>query len=222
MDIGSFIMEADGIRWASDFGMQGYESLESKGIQLFGRTQDAQRWTVFRLTNRVHNTLTIDDQLQLVKGYAKIDKHSADENFSYAISDLSTVYQDQLSSVKRGVAIVDKKYVVVRDELTSTGKVSTTIRWTMLTSADVSITGSNTAALTKNGKKLLIRVDSPASVRMKTWSTEPTTDYDAPNPGTILVGFECDVPANTKESLQVMLIPESAGNVSFNKVLEQW
>jgi hypothetical protein len=40
MDIGSFIMEADGVRWASDFGMQDYESLESKGIEVFGCTQD--------------------------------------------------------------------------------------------------------------------------------------------------------------------------------------
>jgi hypothetical protein len=32
MDIGSFIMEADGEKWAMDFGMQQYESLESKGF----------------------------------------------------------------------------------------------------------------------------------------------------------------------------------------------
>lgn len=222
MDVGSFIMEANGIRWASDFGMQDYESLESKGIKLFGRTQDAQRWTVFRLTNRVHNTLTVDDQLQLVKGYAKIDKYSGADNFSYALSDLSTVYQDQLSEIKRGVAIVDKKYVVVRDELTATGKESTTIRWTMLTGANVEITGPNSAVLTKDGKKLLLRVDSPATIRMKTWSTEPTTGYDAPNPGTILTGFECDVPAGTKQTLQVLLIPENAGDVKFNKELNLW
>lgn len=222
MDIGSFVMEANGIRWASDFGMQDYESIESKGIQLFGRTQDAQRWTVFRLTNRVHNTLTIDDQLQLVKGYAQIDKYSANENFMFAISDLSTVYADQLAGVKRGVAIVDKKYVVIKDELSSTAKASTTIRWTMLTGADVEISGTNTATLTKNGKKLLLRVDAPGNIRMKTWSTKPTTDYDAPNPGTTLVGFECDVPANAKESLQVSLIPETAGSVDFNRSLDKW
>jgi hypothetical protein len=57
MDVGSFVMEADGQRWAMDFGMQEYESLESKGIEVFGRTQNAQRWTIFRLTNLVHNTL---------------------------------------------------------------------------------------------------------------------------------------------------------------------
>lgn len=222
MDVGSFVMEAGGVRWASDFGMQDYESLESKGIALFGRTQDAQRWTVFRLTNRVHNTLTVDNQLQMVKGYAKIDKYSDAENFSFALSDLSTVYDGQLSEVKRGVAIVDKKYVVVRDELAATGKESTTIRWTMLTGANVEITGPNSVTLTKDGKKLLLRVDSPATIRMKTWSTEPTTSYDAPNPGTILVGFECDVPAGARQTLQVMLIPETAGDVKFNKELMQW
>jgi hypothetical protein len=222
MDMGSFVMEWNGYRWASDFGMQEYESLESKGIQVFGRSQDAQRWTIFRLNNRAHNTLTVDDQLQLVKGYAKIDKYSGAEDFSYAMSDLSSVYKDQLASIRRGVAIVDKKYVVVRDELVSTSKSSTTVRWTMLTGADVEITGANTAMLTKDGKKLYLRIDAPATIRMKTWSTAPTTDYDAANPGTTLVGFECDVPANTKEVLQVLMIPDSAGNVSFSKGLDQW
>ncbi|HEX3008024.1 MAG TPA: heparinase II/III family protein, partial [Bacteroidales bacterium] len=222
MDMGSFVMEWSGFRWASDFGMQEYESLESKGIQVFGRSQDAQRWTIFRLNNRAHNTLTIDDQLQQVKGYAKIDKYSDAENFSYAMSDLSTIYKDQLATIRRGAAIVDKKYVVVRDELVSTSKSSTTVRWTMLTGAEVEITGANTATLTKDGKKLYLRVDTPATIRMKTWSTAPTTSYDAANPGTTLVGFECDVPANTKEVLQVLLIPEAAGNVNFSKKLEQW
>lgn len=125
MDIGSFILEADGIRWASDFGMQEYESLESKGIDVFGRTQDAQRWTIFRLTNFVHNTLTIDNQYQQVKGYAKIDKFSDKPDFMYAVSDISSVYEDQLSSAKRGVAIVDKEFVVVSDELVAENKPTT-------------------------------------------------------------------------------------------------
>jgi len=224
MDIGSFVMEADGIRWASDLGSQNYESLESKGISVFGRTQDAQRWTIFRLNNRVHNTLTIDDQLQQVKGYAKIERYSENPDFPFAISDLSSVYANQLARVKRGVGIVDQRYVVVRDELKTTSKPATTLRWTMLTTAQVSITGENTATLTKDGKQLLLKVDSPAKVRMKTWSTEPTTNYDAPNPGTILVGFECDVPANAGEIFQVLLIPLASGqaDVSFSQSLDQW
>ena len=44
---------------------------------------------------------------------------------------------------------------------------------------------------------------------MKTWSTKPPRDYDAPNPGTILVGFEAIVPADTKVNLKVVLQPGS-------------
>lgn len=222
MDIGSFVMDADGSRWASDFGMQDYESLESKGIQVFGRTQDAQRWSIFRLNNRAHNTLTINNQLQQVKGYAKIDQYSDKPDFMYAISDLTTVYENQLAAEKRGVAIVDQKYVVVRDELTAPDK-QTTVRWTMLTSATPEL-GKNSIKLTKEGHSLVLKVDSPAKLTMKTWSTEPTTNYDAPNPGKYLIGFEFQLKPNQKQVVQVLLIPGSvdADKVEFGKELHKW
>ncbi|MEX1238437.1 MAG: heparinase II/III family protein [Cyclobacteriaceae bacterium] len=221
MDIGSFVMESDGVRWASDFGMQDYESLESKGIQLFGRTQDAQRWSVFRLNNFVHNTLAVNNQLQRVKGYAGIERYSDKPGFTYALSDLSTIYENQLAAIKRGVAIVDGKYVTVQDELTA-GDSSTTVRWTMLTPAEVSLSG-NTAILRKNGKELQLRVASPAGVKLRTWSTEPATDYDAPNPGTTLVGFEVQLRANEKAVFNVMLIPQGAEDkTKTTQRLEQW
>jgi hypothetical protein len=223
MDIGSFIMESDSVRWASDLGMQDYESLESKGIQLFGRTQDAQRWTVFRLNNYVHNTLTVDGELQRVSGYAQIDQFSDKGDFPFAISDLSSVYENQLASVRRGVGIVDESYVVVKDELTVLNK-SAKVRWTMLTPAEVSIIGNNTAILTKDGKQLTLRVDSPAKVVLKTWSTQPSTTYDAPNPGTTLVGFEIELPANAKAEFAVKLIPWQAEKKANGKIkpLNKW
>jgi hypothetical protein len=88
----------------------------------------------------------------------------------------------------------------------------------------VSITGNNTAELTKNSKKLTIKVKEPAGITMKTWSTEPTHTYDAPNPGTIMVGFETTIPANTKTALTVLLLPEGAlENTSITvKNLDGW
>jgi hypothetical protein len=223
MDIGSFIMDWGGVRWASDLGSQEYESLESKGIQVFGRTQDAQRWSIFRMNNFSHNTLTVDGKLQLVKGYAKIDRHSDKPAFSYAISDLSSVYEDQVKSARRGVGIVDDGYVVIRDELTTLDK-PTTIRWTMLTAADVSITSENTAVLKKDGKELTLQIDGPAKVALKTWSTQPTTTYDAPNPGTTFVGFEVMVPANQTETFNIRLIPQAKKVKTKTKIrsLDQW
>jgi hypothetical protein len=223
MDIGSFIMEWGGVRWASDLGSQEYESLESKGIQVFGRTQDAQRWSIFRMNNFAHNTLTVDGKQQLVEGYAKIDRYSDKPGFYYAISDLSTVYANQLATLHRGVGIVEESYVVVRDELTTLDK-PTTVQWKMLTAANVSITGKNTAILKKDGKQLTLRIDYPENVVLKTWSTEPTTTYDALNPGTSFVGFETIVPPAHSEKFIVRLIPQGMEEKSKNEIgsLHQW
>jgi len=222
MDIGSFVMEADGSRWATDLGMQEYESLESKGIEVFGRTQDAQRWSIFRINNYSHNTLTVDHQLQLVKGYARIDQFSDKPDFMYAISDLSSVYENQLAETKRGVAIVDQKFVVIRDEVIATGKPAT-IRWAMMTSA-TPVLGKNCITLSKEGHTLVLRVNTPSNVTMQTWSAEPTTSYDAPNPGKTLVGFEIKLKPNQKQTIQVLLIPGSADDkkVKFGKSLDNW
>jgi len=222
MDVGSFVMEADGVRWASDPGMQNYESLESKGMSIFGRAQDAQRWTIYRMNNHSHNVITINDQHQQVKGYGKIDAYSDAEAFSYVVSDISSVYDGQMKQVVRGVAIKDGKYVVVRDEVETLGK-ETKLKWAMFTFADVEL-GENSAILNQDNKKLYIQVKSPSDVEIKTWSTAPVNDYDATNPGTVMVGFECSLPANSKESFEVLLIPEGSLNSTTytDKNLKDW
>lgn len=222
MDVGSFVLEADGVRWVSDLGSQSYESLESKGMSIFGRTQDAQRWTIFRLNNYAHSTLTINNELQRVDGYAKIDKYSETEEFMNAVSDISTLYHGQLKKVTRGVGIKDKSFVVVRDELETLDK-PTKVRWNMVTLANVEL-GKNNAILTKDGKTLFLKVNGPKNIEMKTWSTAPTNGYDAENPGTIMVGFECEIPANTKESFEVLLVPGKVNETAgfLNKSLSNW
>ncbi len=222
MDIGSFIMEADGVRWVSDFGSQNYESLESKGISIFGKEQDAQRWTIFRLNNYAHSTLTINDELQRVDGYAKIDRFSDVTEFPFSISDISTVYKGQLKKAIRGVGIIEEKYVVVRDEIQTLDMV-TKVRWNMVTMADVQL-GNKEATLTKDGKMLKVKIQGPDNIQMKTWSTAPINNYDAENPGSIMVGFECEVAANSTETFEVLLVPEKSIGVAefLNKPLDQW
>ena len=222
MDVGSFVMEADGVRWAMDFGMQDYHSLESRGLNIWSGGEGGQRWDVFRYNNFVHNTLTIDGKMHNIRGHADIRSQSSSPDFMNAISDISKVFDGQLAECVRGIALVDKKYVIVRDELKTLDK-ETTIRWTMLTSAKARITGKNTIELTKDGKKLKVEVVEPAKVTMKTWSTASKNDYDEPNPGTILIGFEVKAPANTNQVMSVKLIPQSAKNtLSKIPVLKEW
>ncbi|GAA4398076.1 hypothetical protein GCM10023187_08240 [Nibrella viscosa] len=223
MDIGSFVMDADGVRWAMDFGMQDYNSLESKGVQLWGKEQNSQRWQVYRYNNFVHNTLTADNQLQVVESHAPISSHSGSPALMNATTDMTAAYKGTLAKAYRGVAIVDQAYVVVRDELETLPK-ATTVQWTMLTPADVKITAPNRAELTKDGKKLILQVQEPAGISLKTSSTDPPHDYDAPNPGTTLLTFDVAMPARAKGAITVLLLPEKAAGKVTKKVqsLAQW
>ncbi|WP_324679088.1 heparinase II/III domain-containing protein [Hymenobacter sp. GOD-10R] len=223
MDAGSFVMEAAGVRWAMDLGMQEYESLESKGVDLWNMKQNSQRWQVFRYNNLAHSTLAFNDSLQRVNGTATLTGSSNTPMFMNATTDLTGVYKSAVAKAVRGVAIVDKSYVVVRDEI-ETLPANTTVRWTMVTPATVRITGKNTAELTQDGKKLFLQVQEPAQVTMKTWPTTPPHAYDVPNPGTTLVGFEVQLPANAKTALNVLLVPEKAQKQAKQKStsLAQW
>ena len=169
-----------------------------------------------------HNVLIIDDEQQRVDGYAKIDKHSDADEFMYAISNISSVYSTQLKQVSRGVGIVEGKYTIIRDELETLDKI-TKVRWNMVTYATVEL-GDKEATLIDEGQVLYLKVQGPDNIQMKTWSTAPTNNYDAENPGTIMVGFECEVPANTNEAFEVMLIPKSVDSeaVFLGKTLEEW
>ncbi len=222
MDIGSFIMEANNRRWATDLGSQNYESLESLGMSIFGKDQDAERWTVFRVGTYSHNVLIIDNEQQRVDGYAKIDKYSDAEAFMYAVSDISTVYNGQLKKATRGVGIKDGKYTIIRDEIETLDK-STKVRWNMVTFSNV-VLGNKEATLTDDGKTLYLRVLGPDNVQMKTWSTAPTNNYDADNPGTIMVGFEYEVPANTSQAFEVILVPKPVDSEAtfLNITLDEW
>jgi hypothetical protein len=219
MDIGSFVIDAQGERWASDFGMQDYNSLETKGVDLWNRSQNSQRWEVFRLNNFAHNTLTFDGQLQNVKGYARIDTRSQDESQPAVTMDMSKIYQDQVAEAKRGIAIRDQKYVVVRDEIKTLDK-PVTMRWNLLTSAAIKIIGNKTVELTKNGKKMLLIFETKAKVEIKTWPTTPTHDYDVANPDTQFVGFEVTIPAASTESFNAYFT--SDGKVKPVKALAAW
>jgi len=222
MDVGSFVMEAEGVRWAADLGKVVYEDLESKGLNIFGTSQSAERWKIFRMSTYAHNVLIVNNKQQRVDGYAQIDSYSENPSFMHAVSDISTLYDNQLQKAVRGTGIVDGKYVVVRDEIKTLNQ-ATIIRWNMLTPAEVEL-GDNMATLTIDDKRLFLKVQGPENLRMMTWSTAPTTSYDPENPGTIMVGFECEVPANVVESFEVLLVPENAVNEAdfLELTLSEW
>lgn len=205
MDVGSFVFDALGERWAMDFGMQNYESLESKGVGIWGKEQNAQRWDVFRYHNRSHNTLTLNNQLQAVKGKAEIQWKQESNRRTEVILDLSSLYSEQAQRVSRQVALVNKRVLEISDQV-QVGNQDGELVWTMVTAAEFHAGGKGKAYLTQQGKRLNLELKGVKGEWIS-WSTEPKHDYDAPNPNTRFVGFKLATKAENKLRYQVILEP---------------
>lgn len=223
MDAGSFVLDADGVRWVMDFGAENYNQIEQAGVDLWNRTQGSPRWQVFRYNNLAHNTLTANAALQDVAGRATIVGTNASPSFLAAIIDLSPTYASSLAHATRGIAIVGRDHVVVRDELTALPH-ATTIRWNMVTAASVRITGARSAELTKDGHTLRLSVVEPAAVTMKTWPTTSAHAYESPNTGTTMVGFEAPLSAGSTGAITVLLEPGNTAGHAKTPVqpLSRW
>jgi hypothetical protein len=178
MDAGSFVLDLDGIRWAKDLGMQDYNSLESRGIDLWSMKQGSPRWQVFRLGNAAHNTLMMDNSLHNASGMATLRM----EGDAQAVLDLSPIFlPGQLKQATRS-ARVEGQSVTLTDDVRG-AKPGSALRWAMATEAAIAIDGSQ-ATLTSAGKTLHVRFSgSPVTLEVQDISA-PRADYDSANPNT--------------------------------------
>jgi len=96
LDIGTFIIETNGIRWTDDLGSDNY------GLPGFWDYKpDGQRWTYFRNSNFSHNTLSIDHRLQNSAGTGEIDRLDNKAAQPFVTMDMSTTYAGQSRFVYR-------------------------------------------------------------------------------------------------------------------------
>jgi hypothetical protein len=172
LDLGSFVMDALGQRWASDLGPDSY------GLPgYFG----PKRWTYYRMRTEGHNTLTIEGQNQDLDSKAPLTSSGAMGNTLYATADLGQTYKSKLTSWNRGVALLDKQRMLVQDEITPSRPVD--VVWNFHTFATVKISDDGrSATLTQGGVTLRAQILAPSDVRFATVSTQPPPPQE-PNPG---------------------------------------
>jgi len=201
MDIGSFILEADGVRWSLDLGRQDYHALESRGFGLWDGRQGGDRWKLFRYHNRGHSTLLVDDQEQVVRSHAPITEFSAER--MTAVVDMSATYAGQLAAAKRRFRVEEGRRVVIEDQLKG-GTKPARVRWTVITPGKLQPDG----CLENNGKWLRIEVVSPPGAMLQCWPADPPPhDFDDPNPGVHVVGFIAPITAGQETTWKVTLTP---------------
>lgn len=157
IDAGSFVLDAGGVRWAVDLGMEEYHRLEAKGVQIWGE----DRWTLFRLGAEGHSIPRIDGVSPAPAGQCPRIAWNSGPLPSVAF-DLTALYPGQLSHLRRTIAAGEAGATRWRDEVGGlpSGRV---YRFTWLTLADVKLDGTG-ATLTQDGRRLRIETRCPLPI----------------------------------------------------------
>lgn len=219
MDAGSFVMESQGVRWAIDPGSVRYNDLETKGVRLWTRTQNSQRWDVYKYNNFAHNTLTFNHKYQSVKDTAKIVDYSDDPDAMSALCDLSPVYSDWVKTAKRQVSLLDKETVTIEDWIT-TGQYFTKLTWNLTTPAEVSRLSDRELLLQKDGKSLYMTVEGLDNLTWDIGPAEPLFSFDEAMPGITMVRFHSDLKLSATQKVKVTLSPKRLVKTEDNLVAE--
>jgi len=193
LELGTFVLDALGQRWAVDLGSDDYNM-----PAYFGN----KRWTYYRLATIGQNTLVIDGQNQDPKAVAPVIAFASQPNRAHAVVDLSAAYAKQLSRALRGMALLDRKHVLVQDELEGiTGK---ELWWQMHTRAKIELKG-NQALLTQDKQQLWARILEPAEA---VFGIESAAAPPPQNPNTGVQKLVVKLPSKSPMRLAVLLSPD--------------
>lgn len=211
MDAGSFVFESQGVRWACDLGNQKYAPLENamKKLKknLWDRSQSSGRWTVFRYNNYSHNTITLNENLHNAKGVATFEKVIQTETEMGAVIDMKDILKVDAQSARRTIKLVDKKDLVVSDEVVAPEDKDVVYTWRMTGNGEPQLREDG-IILTANGKTMYLKAKSNLQFTYCTWSTEPKEDYDDPNVGKYTVGIHAVIPSGKAADFEVVLSPD--------------
>ncbi|KAL0951431.1 hypothetical protein HGRIS_008123 [Hohenbuehelia grisea] len=219
LDVGDFVLDAMGTRWAGELGSGDYRSINyfSSGAQ------DADRWKYYRKMTEGQNTILINQQNQLITAAPSVKHGSSDtkqgsstvfdvpsDSTAFWTTDMTSAYSNA-QSVKRGVRLINgRKQVLIQDEINA----QSAIQWRMHTNATVAIDGS-TVTLKIDDKTMQMKVISPASgftitrteaKRFDSDPTPPVPDQDNPGVSVVVISMEAGT-----VNLQVLFNPQWAG-----------
>jgi hypothetical protein len=180
LDVGSFVVEAKGVRWAVD--------LSSDDYNLPGYFGD-QRWNYYRLRAEAHNTLVInpsDKPDQNPKGAGAVTSFVNTSSGVSLTADLTGVYP-ATEKVTRTLAFTRGKSLAITDrvELKQPGEID----WFLSTRADAQLSSDGrSVTLTQKGQTLQLKLIEPAAARFSVapagpLSTSPHPPKQAANPG---------------------------------------
>ena len=168
MDLGSFILECDGVRWFTDFG---------KDAQTYQRhINKAGRWDFYRTRAEGHNTLVINpkfrgNQKRTEDGIAEFTKFESGKESAIAVLDVSKSYFDDVS-FKRTFTLNRGIEFRIADEIKC--KEPSELFLFYHTEAEIELTENNRQAILKqDGKSIVISLVKPLEAQFEVLPAKP-------------------------------------------------
>ncbi len=165
LDLGSFVLDALGQRWASDLGGDNYNL-----PAYFGN----QRWTYYRLRAEGHNTLVINPGEapdQDPEAFARVERFTPNADRPFTVIDLSSAYHGA-KKVERGIALLHRREALIQDEIAM--EKPSEVWWFLHTPATIEISADGASATLHQGQaNLKARIVSPAGAKFESRKAEP-------------------------------------------------
>ena len=116
LDLGSFVIDALGERWAVD---------PRAGLLRSARTTSARAGgPTSACGTESHNTMLVDGRNQDLQARPRPSSPSATTAYrAFAVTDLTAAYRPAVTRARRGVALIDGRDVLIQDEIEGAGTV---------------------------------------------------------------------------------------------------
>ena len=227
LDLGTFVIDALGVRWATELGRDDYN--------LPGYfDQKEQRWTYYKTRAEGQNTLVINPNKnpdQNPEANSKIIRFVSQGQKGYAIADLTPAYYPKVNRVLRGIALQkQRQQVLLQDEIQTDTPID--LLWFMHTRADIQISkDGKTAMLYQDGERLWVKLLNPKpNYRFTVMNAQPLPS--SPNPkdqekNSNLRKLTIELEKIDNEQLAVLFVPLDKGQKPPRKLpkvnsLSQW
>ena len=208
MDGGSFVLDAGGVRWVDDLGVEKYGPLEAADIDLWNRLQDSTRWNVYRIGLSGHNTLMLDGRNQRVAGVVRA-KVVREGPASRVELDLSELYTNATKVVRVGEMLGEGGGYRLADRVEGL-PAGAKVRWTVHTRAGVVRDGRD-LLLSQPGVPVRLRLSSAGVGAEWTFAEAPHPNpWDTPNTGVTRICLERMMPTDGALDFDVTFSPERA------------
>lgn len=209
MDVGSFVFESDGVRWAIDLPMQPYHTLEAAGLNLWDVSQASDRWRVLRNGADGHGILRFNHAPQAVDGRATMREEAAPDAIGRVTIDLGSLYAERVATASR-TATLGRDGVASIDDHWQAGTSELQVTWQMMTAAEVQIVPGG-FLLRSSGKQLRLQFEAVGEALSfgLTKVDSLLQPFDEPLPGVTRLEVSLNTPGGAAGRLNARFIPEA-------------